>query len=473
MTSAPRVATILTPVLAALCVACEREPPLNVLFVSVDTTRADHLGCYGYTRPTSPNIDALARSGHRFNAAYTVMPTTLPSHASMFTSLYPAQLGVHRNGLTVPDEADCLAERLRSQGYETAAFVSGTPLHPKFGLDQGFDTYVAPPDREWPAQRVRREASKWLAANGGNPFFCFVHFFDPHTWYDPPDAWRKLLDAPAGRQPPARGFVASATSPARPEFTPDRNAAAIRAYDAEIRFADAEIGALLDDLDRLGLASRTIVVLVSDHGESLDELLDRFGYAFDHGEFLYRAELRIPMILRLPETLGLGGATTHDDVVSTLDLMPTILELVGAPLEEPFEGRSLAPLFTGGTLAPRPVVSERRIMTSPEIRDAPVALGAREHSVIDGGWHWLQCERGDELFDMTSDPEERTNLLGDDATRQARMTETLERWRTSAGEPIFAAAAGGTEDPALVRQLKALGYLGGESEGNEEGGGKR
>lgn len=440
-------------------------PPFeaNLLLISVDTMRADHLGCYGYNRPTSPHIDGLAADGHLFEATYTVMPTTLPSHATMFTSLYPAQHGAQRNGTTVPAEAYMMAERLREHRFETAAFVGAAVLSPSLGLRQGFDTYIAPAFHEWPATRVQRAAAKWLRQHRDKRFFCFVHFYDPHNWYAAPREFAARFQAPPRQLPPERGMVKRAQA-----FTAELCTQTINAYDAEIHYADNELGVLLDQLARLKLRERTIIVVVSDHGETLDELLQRYGYAFSHGDFLYRRELRIPFVLWLPKAYGLPGRGVHGEPASTLDLLPTLLELLGVPCAPPFEGRSLVPLLAGQELAPRPIISARHEVLEKQVRKHPTLRGA-EFAVIDGPWHWIHSSgRDDELLDIRADPQESENLLSKHPETVGRLATILRRWSESLGAPLDRTGEQPV-DPEIIRSLRALGYLGGEEQEAEEG----
>lgn len=439
-------------------------PPFeaNLLLISVDTTRADHLGCYGYERPTSPRIDTLAATGHLFQAAYTVMPTTLPSHATMFTSLYPAQLGVRWNGARVRSQAYTMAERLSEHGFETAAVVGAVVLHPRLGLKQGFDTYLCPQEGEWPATRVRTLAGKWLRRNQDKRFFCFAHFFDPHTAYNAPRELAAMFAAPHRRLPPERAFITRTGV-----FTAKLRTETINAYDAEIRYASDEVGRLLGQLSKLGLRERTIVVFVSDHGETLDELFDRYSYAFGHGEFLYRRELRIPFILWLPKDFGFAAPATHTEPVSTLDLLPTLLELLGVPCEPPFEGRSLVPLLMGETLDPRPIISERHALTARQRRRSPLMQGV-EFAVTDAQWHWIHStSRDDELLDIKADPFERENVLARHPETAARLAVVLQAWSETCGASP-AEAKEEPVDPEIIRALRSLGYLGGTDDEDQD-----
>lgn len=426
----------------------------NLLIVSIDTTRADHLSCFGYGRETSPNLDALASNGHLFTNALTVMPTTLPSHAAIFTSQYPHEIGTLANGKVVPPTAYTLAERLSENGFSTAAFVSAAVLDPRFGLDQGFAYYDHPVGPERSGEETSDLATAWLRQNDNERFFCFVHLFDPHTWYSPPEPYRQIYEVPPGSHPPDRKFV---RDPAL--LTPAVCRGAINAYDAEIRYADAQLGTLLQTLETLDLRESTLVVVLSDHGETLDELIETFGYAFDHGEFLYRRELRIPLVLWTPSELGLPTSSVQDELVTTLDLMPTLLALLGIPCEEPTEGRSLVPLLLGGSSTTRPAFARRRQLTEAEVKRPPSRLlqGA-EISVTTLTWHFLRCEgRPDELFDIANDPLEKHNVAEAHPDVVGRMQHLIDVRQTA--DQTGRSRADGTIDPELKEALRTLGYV--------------
>ena len=435
--------------------------PPNVLLISLDTTRADHLSAYGYPRRTSPHIEELAARGHRFDSAFTTIPSTLPSHASMLTSLYPSSLGVRGNGQRIPQEANTLAERLIDRGYRTAAFVSEIPLDASTGIDQGFQTFNGPGDfavREvirW----IHDEQSTDLIERNGNqdgegelasqPFFAFVHLFDPHARYNvhadaPKDLW-----VPHGAYPGERGVL---DNPDR--FTPEHIERTIKAYDAEIHHADRRIGELLEALESFGIAERTLVIFVSDHGETLDELLDEIPYGFDHGEFLHTRELRVPLIVALPAKFGDVMPAIHRSPVSTIDLMPTILEIIGTECDAPCEGRSLVPLLFGQNLPSRAVFSERRWI-SPDLPP----MGTRTMSVAEGRWRYQYSdEYGVALFDLSRDPEESIDVGSDHPRVKARMHSSLQRWANAHAKPLWN-PPGNKLDPETRRSLEELGYV--------------
>jgi len=319
-----------TAVLLALLTACSgpTEPPAptgpNVLIISTDTTRVDRVGCYGYESAVTPNMDALARDGVRFTSAYSPVPLTLPAHSTLLSGVHPKAHGVHINmrGGVHPD-VRTLAQEFQSRGFRTGAFLSAWVLNEKFGLGRGFDEYddvdtQGIVNAQRTGEEVADSALSWLGRKTDAPFFAWVHFYDPHTPYRThPEYAGKIEDA----------------------------------YDAEIAYMDVQIGRLLEWLDETGVADKTIVVLVADHGEDLDDHGEE-----GHGIFLYDTTQRVPMLVRGPAPVVPG--TVVDTVVGLVDVAPTIHDLMGwEPLVD-FEGRSLADELQGAAPTPIPVFLE-------------------------------------------------------------------------------------------------------------------
>lgn len=317
----------------------------NVLLITIDTLRADHLSCYGYARRTSPYIDKLAREGTRFARAYTVIPLTGPSHIAIMSSRYPQEDGARRNGEPIDNKPAIvtLPQVLRSHGYRTAAFISAWPLLGRLThLNQYFDhydenlnrTYQVFNSSRW-AEDVTPRALKWLDdhANEKQPFFLWIHYFDPHSPYMFRDAYN----------PPD---VNKDAHPYKPPSDSDM-AERVRGYDSEIYYADHYIGKVLKALDDLHISNSTIVVLMADHGESLGQ----HGYV-GHGRHLYEGIIHIPLIIRYPGHVKAGQVINTP--VSSIDVTPTILDLAalqGAADKSKnvpvvFSGRSLAPAIT-------------------------------------------------------------------------------------------------------------------------------
>jgi len=423
---------------------------LNLLVISIDTLRADHVSCYGYERRTTPNIDRLASQGHRFSNAYTSIPTTLPAHISLFTSLYPTQLSVRRNGEKVPAGTTTLAEILAGSGYHTGAVVSAAVLNARYGLAHGFETYEDTGTRkEERAARTLNKAVQWLRSRDKKPFFLFVHFFDPHGPYIPQTHFGTLFQSQKKRILPQRlipGYQRVAGSLNYYDYL-DR-------YDGEIAYSDWAVGKLIEELRLQGLDDNTLVVCVSDHGESLDELMDRYGYIFEHGEFLYAHQLHIPAIIRPPAQVLRQTGVVHDQPVSIIDIMPTVLDLLDIKPPDQMEGVSLLPMMRGEKIPERPVFAERRIFKT---KPPPYAVG-EAHSIIEDRKHLIvSTVPGTELYDLAEDAREVNNLFKERQAEAEALKNKLRSWRSGL-KPLFGPTTFETDKNALER-LRSLGYV--------------
>lgn len=416
-------------VLAAALVAagaCGRErpqPPASLLLVTIDTLRADRVGCYGHREAHTPYLDSLCAEGVAFDGAFAPAPVTLPSHATIFTSLHPAAHGLFTNATgALADRFETLAEALRPRVSRAGAVVGSVVLDARFGLGQGFDDYDdrMPPapvgrylfQRERSAGQVAEEASAWLREHAGRPFLLWVHFFDPHFPYDPPPPWKERLTD---------------------------------SYDAEIAAADEGLGRVLAALAGAGATERTLVVVAGDHGEDLGE----HGEA-THGVFLYDSTLRIPLVFRYPR--GLAGGRRVPALVRLVDLMPTVLDLFGLPVPPGAQGRSLLPLLTGeADDLGLDVFCESRL---PEIQYGWARLAA----LRERGWLYVRAPE-EEVYDVRSDPAQKRNVAAVQAARLAEM-----RHRLAEREAVYSA---GPEAPRAAiseetrRQIESLGYVGG------------
>ncbi len=397
-------------------------PTYNVLLITLDTTRADHLGCYGYGPARTPNIDGLAREGVRFDRVYCPAPLTLPSHASIMTGLYPAAHGVRNNGHALPSGIRTLAEILKARGCATAAFVSSFSVDSRFGLDRGFDVYddafgSGSPFKTQNAERRAEETfarfSLWLGKNGGNRFFAWVHYFDPHLPYDPPSPYKEAF----AKEP----------------------------YDGEIAYMDHYVGAVLDRLKEIGALERTLVVVAGDHGEGFGDKVEQ-----GHGIFLYEETLRVPLILRNPAIFP--RARVVESEVRLIDVAPTILEILG--LKDGaggMSGRSLVPWLEGG--------SRKDLDSLVESFYPRENFGWSELvGLVSGSWKYIQAPRP-ELYDLKSDPGERKDLVASSAGKAGTLKKMLEQELLSAG-----AGAGTTSGRTGVRpedqeRLRSLGYV--------------
>ncbi|MEM7049750.1 MAG: sulfatase [Acidobacteriota bacterium] len=418
--------------------------PRSVLVLDIDTLRADRLGAYGNQRLTSPTIDALAAEGYRFAWAFSQAPLTPPSQASILTGKYPSTHGVVGRGRRLSGEHVTLAEAFRWRGFRTAGFVDGGYMNRGFGTAQGFQTFV---DRRTGLEKIGPQVVSWLEENGDEPFFMLVHTYDVHTPYDPPPEYRSLfLD---GLEAPTPGFepTSEALEAVRravwwdPEARlPERDVHySLALYDAGIRYVDDWVGRFLDTLEELGLRDSTLVVVISDHGEEFQE----------HGsvlhEKLYTPVTHIPLILSFP---GWQRSAVVTQTVQSIDLMPTLLDLIDAPIPKGVQGRSLVPLMEGRDTGEYPAFSESRLFG----RQRTVAWGRfRFHYTIRGALT--------ELFDFRADPLELQPLPEDDPRRLSLMRRALADW-----DDQLRAAPPPSTGVAKVRsetrdQLRALGYL--------------
>lgn len=398
----------------------------NLLFVTLDTTRVDRLGCYGYAQAHTPTIDSLAAHGVRFDDAVTSVPLTLPSHSVMMTGKYPPALGVRDNGQHLPDHTVTLAEILSTNGYATAAFVGAFVLDGRWGISQGFETFdfrsnlstrIAADSltAERPADAVAKSALDWLkqrqASGDARPFFMWVHFFDPHYPYESP-----LVSLPGLENRP---------------------------YDAEIAMADAQLKRLLERLRETNELDKTLIVFVTDHGEGFYEKDEAY-----HGIFLYESTLHTALILSNPQ-LFRGPCRVTDRVVGTVDLTPTILELLAVQSNVAFDGRSLrAPLD-----ADRAIYIETEF---PLANGCAALYGLRRHTD-----KYINAPRA-EYYDLRADPQENDNLYSPSvaviAKLHAQLATMLQSWSSQGGGEIV------EQTPEDLQELQNLGYIGKRAE---------
>jgi arylsulfatase A-like enzyme/Tfp pilus assembly protein PilF len=420
--------TVVAVVVVAVVLAwlgLRHEPRLNVILISVDTLRPDRLGCYGYPAGTSPNVDRLAAEGVTFDDAMSSVPLTLPSHTSMLTGLYPLSHGVRDNGTyTLGPELVTAAEVFKEAGYATAAFIGAFVLDSRYGLDQGFDFYdddlsggrqlSAFGYIERTADAVTRAAARWLV-DAPEPFFAFIHYYDPHTPYEAPQAYR-------GRFP-------------------------LSPYDAEIAFTDHEVGELIDTLESLELLERTLIVFVSDHGEGLGE----HGEA-THGYLVYEPTLRVPFIMRFPGDSDLGRRDRGGHIaapVRLIDVTPTLIDAAGLKPGARMDGRSLLPLLRGESLPPEFCYFET-FYPYFAYRWSPLR-GVRFNE-----WKYILAPQ-DELYDLRTDGVEALNLVDAEGETAAELKTALKHLMST---ETAAGASGETQMSAEeARRLSALGYI--------------
>jgi choline-sulfatase len=397
-----------------------RDGRLNVLLITLDTTRADRLGCYGYAAAKTPNLDALARAGVLFRNVYAPVPLTLPSHCSIMTGLAPLRHGVHNNGSYVlgPEHAT-LAEMLGAEGFRTAAFVASFSVDSRFGIGQGFTHYddsfqagqpFKPVNSERRADAVAARFSSWLDGQAGELFFAWVHFFDPHLPYRPPAPYdREFADNP---------------------------------YDGEVAFMDEAVGTVVGRIRAKGLVDRTLVVVAGDHGEAFGEKVET-----GHGVFLYDQTMRVPLILCAPGRIP-GGRSVAPRVRLT-DIMPTVLDMLGLPVPAGIDGESLVPLAAGKKGSDRDVYIETFYPRENYGWSELVGL-------VSERWKYIRAPRP-ELYDLAADPAETRNLATASGSVAAGLGRKLEALvRAGAG------VAGGSARVLTAEEeerLRSLGYV--------------
>jgi arylsulfatase A-like enzyme len=438
----------------------------NFILVTLDTTRADRIGCYGWPNARTPTLDGLAARGVRFDGALCLEPITAPSHATMMTSLYPETTGVVLNGMKLRPDVPTLSEQFRNAGYATAAFVASSSVHARdTALDRGFEVYddaVSPREgyrasplmplslaeklsllakddnlAERPADEVTDAALRWLGGHRHRPFFMWLHYFDPHDNYAPPPEFSP--PHLGGRSIQSKINENWADGVGGPHL-PQRIAAL---YDGEIAFMDSELGRFFDELERARLANRTVVLVVGDHGEAFDEHGTKY-----HGFRLYREEIEVPLIV-----CDLGGALPAAPEptrpATTLDVAPTILDLAGLPVPERMRGVSLfKPL-------PAPIPAYCICVPDP-LRQSKQSIGRLEALATLSEKLIVHADGVAEYYDLTDDPAEGNDLSASAPERVAQLRAALGEIRTT----VDAAPTEGRDlDAETADKLRALGYI--------------
>jgi len=419
---------------------------LPIIVFDVDTLRADHLGCYGYERPTSPAIDAFAEESVRFHWAFSQGPNTPPSQSSIFTSLYPTSHGRFDNKQVVPESVVTLAEVLRDAGYATGAFVDGGLMAAEFGLDQGFDVYD---DEGGGVERIDGLAREWLRGHRDVPFFLLVHTYDVHSPYEEtPEPWKStFLDQV---EPPSQEFRDDMTELMKRRrrsrygddphsLTPVQVEWARALYDGGIRHVDHWFGGFLEFLKEEEVYDRAILVFISDHGDEFEEHDSVFH------ERIYATVTRIPWLIRFP---GARHRGVVEETVEGLDLMPTLLEAVGIERPGQLQGRSLMPRIRGEEQLRQLAVTES-IYFGRRIAFATGDL--RLFYTIGNG--------ALELYEYRRDPLEQRDVAAERPADVARLVEGIDRWSALVEGQKHDTSELQNLDDATAKQLRALGYL--------------
>lgn len=440
--AAKRIAVAAPLLLAAIGVLgagcrgeARRAPPPgafdSLLLVTLDTLRADHVSSYGPSPVATAHLDALAARGARVARAWSTVPLTTPAHASILSGLYPPSHGVRNNArFRLPDDVTTLAEMLRGEGRRTAAFVSSFTTSALFGLGQGFETFdddlgndeSGSRRSQRPGAETVTRAANWLTANAGEPFFLWVHLFDPHTPYAPPSPFRER-------------------HPGDP-------------YSGEVALTDHLVGRLLDTLEHAGAGPRTAVIVLADHGEGLGTHGED-----EHGLLLYEEALAVPFFIVAPGRVPPG--TVIDGPASLVDVVPTALALLGAPPAPEAQGRDLFAAPPPEGPPPSPLYAETLYPHEEFGWSALYALREADHKYIES--------THPQLFDLAADPREGRDLAPEDPARAERMRRELVARAGALVRPerlSEAAGFGGGTDPETIARLESLGYAAGGGSGS-------
>jgi choline-sulfatase len=472
LTVSQRLPYLIGGLVACLAVAVystrtERDlppPPRHVVLISIDTLRADHLGAYGHPRAVTPHLDALAAQSVLFENHLSAAPTTLASHTALFTGNHPHNHGVPRNDYIVSDDNQMLPEILAAHGYQTAAFLGAIPLASHSGFTQGFEVLDEQFDlhrkSDGVAQTMRSGADvtdavlAWVAGREDErPLFLFAHYFDVHSPYLPPPEHLAHYNADPSIEGAGSMKHISRTRTMLTRKAPQakqHSDTLKERYLGGVTHADHQVGRLLDGLAAAGLLEDALIIVTSDHGEAFDAHEE----LWDHGETVFDETVHTPLIVRFPQQWGAG--TRIPDVVSNVDVAPTLLELLGLPAPSA-DGSSLTPLLRGDALAHHrdPVYSEA---TKPHIKRQAGWQNAPMQKSVRVGRHKLVYDPNSDrmrLYDVEADPEELNDLSEQEPALTRQLRSQLDAWRWS-GRPLPSERE---SSQRVQAELAALGYV--------------
>lgn len=432
---------------------CRKERPAarhaNLILVSIDTLRADHLGCHGYSRPTSPALDKIASEGLLFEDVTAPSPWTLPAHASLLTGLYPSRHGVRSHSHCLPDDAVTLAERLEEHGFLTAAVVNSHNLCEKYGLHRGFDdfTYVKEDLKQVKPSRVEDEALRWLLERRGERFFLFLHYYDVHSDYRSLPQYEKQFVRPY--QGNADGSTAQLLAYRYGHLSLNRADIEhlLNLYDASIRQMDDGLARLFKFLEDRDLLDNTLLVITSDHGE---EFLEHGGVL--HGRTQYQEVLQVPLVMRGP---GIPQSTRVKDIASLVDVMPTILAMLGVPDPLPSDGIDLRFLWEKVDVQPAPrfifgEADHNNEVEGRRVEDIKRAVRHPRYKL-----HYDRLTKESQLYDLLEDPHEKFDVASAHTSLGDLLLDRLAEFMRV--DKIGKASSPLT--PQETETLKSLGYL--------------
>ncbi len=435
-----------------LMMSAEEEKP-NILLISLDTVRADHLGCYGYDRHTTPALDALSKQGVLFKKHIASSSWTLPSHATLFTGLYPPTHRAETLDHMMAPKLPTMAQLIDSLGYKTAAFVSSGYLGPAFGLHRGFNRFYSLKDvLNKGTETITDKGLEWLKEVGvkeketSKPFFLFLHYLDAHTPYDPPEPFRDFYydenwktEGNAGDESVAYAELKEKT----PQFKIKRANRMKAFYDGEIARIDRGVEQIIDFLKERDVFQNTLMIITSDHGE---EFIDHG--SFDHGQTLYSEQIDVPLLVIWPDEIE--GGRIDGSLTRSVDILPTVLDLIDAPPYPVVHGRSLKKNMHGRN-------KEQARMAVADLKRKKFDMT----SLSDGRYKYIvqSGEESDELlFDIQSDPAERNNVVEEKGDIVEEFRRAYDQWTDEMKQWGHA-----TRKSRLtleeIEQLQALGYM--------------
>lgn len=420
----------------------------NIVLITIDTLRADHLGCYGYGRKISPALDRLAAAGLVFENAFCVMPSTIPSHGSIFFGTWPRVHGSTGNHYKFTNQTlSFFPQLLQKAGYSTAAFVSRDHVTRAFKKVPGFQTLMgSKPFEDKPAETTFGQALDWLRQTKPRQFFVWIHLWEPHQPYDIHPQFLKNIHPEF-----ELNFQRRHSFFAKDFYHPESLRKMVDLYDNEIAYVDHKLGLFLEEMEKGSYLDNTMIVVTSDHGETLDELVPTLGYGFDHGEFLYDPQLRVPLIVVSPGLKKTGQRVSQ--IVTLLDLMPTFLQSARLPVPDTVQGNSLLPFLKGerANQLPQMVFLHRgkyRERLQPFLLEEQFGVRERNYKLIyaDESKTWTLYKNG----------AEEVPLLADQDAKQA-LQQKLQVWMDLTKRLASPRKEKVSEEE--IEQLRSLGYV--------------
>jgi arylsulfatase A-like enzyme len=433
----------------------------NVLLISIDTIRSDHLGCYGYERDTSPSLDRFAAEAIRFDKAVVPMSHTLPSHTSLFTGLNPLRHRLKMNGMKLEPDLLTLTEILKNHGYSTFAGIGSVILKNTTGMSRGFDVYDENMNGNLSrlAEDVRKSAELWLNKAGASGFFMFLHFWDPHSPYQPPapfdtffkshnDGFSDLYLPTRLNHDHLKGVYGDFEDRELPKFIEKEK----NLYDGEIRYLDDELGKFFDYLKEQGMWDNTLIIITGDHGESLGER----GW-WGHESF-FEEQVLVPLLIKLPGN-GRAVESVHQ-TVRLIDIVPTVMDLLNIGNMPEYDGKSLVDLMTvaNGHGSRTTYLERRDYPDEMRIKSLDEYGKGREYAIRTDDWKLVLKELEDnELYNLKADPLETNNLISVEPDIAKSLVDSVYRW--IADGSVNANTVKSNLDAETLKQLKSLGYI--------------